>query len=324
MGDLRRSHDHSAQTIRNPFVQQAESFETTAGFLQELGQNFGAFQNLECVELKNVLMDMDHHGTGRVLLRDFYSGFKEAGWLFTESVDSLRKLGAVDETDPKKISVVIPNYMISQSNCLTSSGFYAVCCTNECEGLMRHVERDLVAPSASPERIAEVISNLPSDTVDAPRNLSTALLSRLQEIANFHGGLVPLYGRLFSQWMHHVYPRECPFPHVTGTTAPLSPSQWLKEKKEKKEKNKRALKASNSEMQEYVDMDSAEGLDDVIELPWTGEEELVVDYVPSSRVPVVIRGVVAVLMIASVAAPLFKAVKAVVKPSGDKGDKCLV
>merc|ERR1712085_112861 len=303
---LRLGHDHSAQTIRNPFVQQAESFETTAGFLEKLGQQFGAFQNLECVELKNVLMDMDHHGSGRVLLRDFYSGFKQAGWMFTESLEYLRKLGAVDETDPKKTSVVIPNYMISQSNCLTSSGFYAVCCTNECEGLMRHVERDLASPSASPQRIAEVISKLPSDTVDAPRNLSTALLGRLQEIANFHGGLVPLYGRLFSQWTHHVYPRECPFPHVSGTTAPLSPSQWLKEK------NKRALEASKSEMQEYVDMDSVEGLDDVIELPWTGEEELVVDYVSSSRLPVVIRGVVAISMIASVAAPLLKAVKAAV------------
>merc|ERR1712194_561077 len=162
-------------------------------------------------------------------------------------------------------SVVIPNYMISQSNCLTSSGFYAVCCTNECEGLMRHVERDLAAPSASPDRIAEVISNLPSDTVDAPRNLSTALLGRLQDIANFHGGLVQLYGLLFSQWMHHVYPRECPFPHVSGATAPLSPSRWLKEK------NKRTLEASKDEMRDYVNMESVEGLDDVIELPWTGE-----------------------------------------------------
>merc|ERR1712194_371698 len=316
--DLRRSHDHLAQAVRNPFVQQAETFETTAGFLQELGQKFGAFQNLECVELKSVLMDMDHHGTGRVLLRDFYSGFKGADWLFRESVDYLRKLGALDDTDPNKMHVVIPNYMSSQTNCLTSSGFYAVCCTNECEGLMRHVERDLAAPSASPDRIAEVISNLPSDTVDAPRNLSTALLGRLQDIANFHGGLVQLYGLLFSQWMHHVYPRECPFPHVSGTTAPFTPSQWLEQKK------KPTLQASKSEMQEYVDMDSVEGLDDVIELPWTGEEELVVDYVSSSRLPVVIRGVVAISMIASVAAPLLKAVKAAVKPSGDKNDKCLV
>merc|ERR1712085_234039 len=87
--DLRLGHDHLAQAVRNPFVQQAESFETTAGFLEKLGQQFGAFQNLECVELKNVLMDMDHHGSGRVLLRDFYSGFKQAGWMFTESLEYL-------------------------------------------------------------------------------------------------------------------------------------------------------------------------------------------------------------------------------------------
>merc|ERR1712194_808283 len=78
-------------------------------------------------------------------------------------------------------------------------------------------------------------------------------------------------------------------------------------------------------MQEYVDMDFAEGLDDVIELPWTGEEEPVSEYPPSSRMLVVTRAVFAISMIASVAAPLFKAVNAVVKPSGDRRQmSCLI
>merc|ERR1712085_117007 len=170
------------------------------------------------------LVEMDHQGTGRVLLRDFYSGFQhDPLHLFAESVDYLRNLGALDDRDPTRVSVVIPNYIISKTNCLSASGFYSICCFNECEGLTRNLEIVIAAPSGTPARIAEVISSLPSDTVDAPRNLSSALLGRLDEIAKHHGGEVPLYGRLFSQFMHHAFPRECPFPHVSGTTAPLSP-----------------------------------------------------------------------------------------------------
>merc|ERR1712194_910356 len=213
-------------------------------------------------------------------------------------------------------SVVIPNYMSSQTNCLTSSGFYAVCCTNECEGLMRHVERDLAAPSASPDRIAEVISNLPSDTVDAPRNLSTALLGRLQDIANFHGGLVQLYGLLFSQWMHHVYPRECPFPHVSGMTTPLSPAQW-------KEQSGQSNVVSAEDVGVYMGMEHEEAL--IEELPWTAVEELVAEVRPSSAscVPAVVRGVIALAGIASIASSLVRAVK-VVGQSSDKVEKFMV
>merc|ERR1719221_2229657 len=42
------------------------------------------------------------------------------------------------------------------------------------------------------------------------------------------GGLVPLHGRLFMQWMHHAYPRECPYPHAAGTTTPVTQDEWLR------------------------------------------------------------------------------------------------
>merc|ERR1719210_1097048 len=100
-------------------------------------------------------------------------------------------------------------------NCLSASEFYASCCMNECDGILERSESRVAAPSAEPARIAEIVSSLPSDTVDAPRNLSAALLARLDEIALTHGR-VSLHGRLFAQWMHHAYPRECPFPHASG------------------------------------------------------------------------------------------------------------
>merc|ERR1719413_151443 len=203
------------------------TFDKSVRLVEELGHHFGSFQNLECQALKGRLVEMEHEGTGRVRLSRFYAGGASGDWTFAESVDYLRNLGVLDETDP---SSVISNYVTSQTNCLTASGFYSVCCFDECEGLLRHLERELAAPSAGPERIAELVTAMHSDTIDAPRNLSVALLGRLGDISRQHHGLVPLHGRLFAQWMHHAYPRECPFPHVAGTTSPMSPDEWMAHK----------------------------------------------------------------------------------------------
>merc|ERR1719251_292595 len=92
---------------------------------------------------------------------------------------------------------------------------------------MSQLERDVAAPSASAARIAELGGKLSSDTIDAPRNLSMSLLSRLGEIADHHDGQVPLHGRLFAQWMHHAFPLECPYPHVVGTTSSLTPDEFM-------------------------------------------------------------------------------------------------
>merc|ERR1719277_492235 len=94
---------------------------------------------------------------------------------------------------------------------------------------MGHLERNVAGPTAEPNQIVELVSSLPSDTMATPRNLSAALLRRLNEVAAHHSGRVPLHGRLFAQWMHHAYPRECPFPHEAGTTNPQTPDEWMRE-----------------------------------------------------------------------------------------------
>merc|ERR1712194_510144 len=135
--------------VRNPFLQQSHSFDTSAALVAALSQNFGKYQNLECMSLKGRLVDMDQHGTGRVLLRDFYDGYENNPLHhFAESVDYLRNVGALDETDPQRLSVMIPNYLMGKANCFSQSGFYATCCSNECEGLLRHVEDSLASASA--------------------------------------------------------------------------------------------------------------------------------------------------------------------------------
>merc|ERR550514_914447 len=112
---------------------------------------------------------------------------------------------------------------------------------------MSHLEKDIDAPEAEPNRIAAIVAGLPSSTVEAPRTLSPALLGRLDDAAAHHGGTVQLHGRLFGQWMHHAFPRECPFPHVSGATNPQTPDEWMSAE------GKESF-ASQEEMRRYADL----------------------------------------------------------------------
>jgi len=198
------------------------SFNTTSQIVEEIGERYGKWQDQECKDLKRALVQLEDAGTGRVKLADFYGKGLDGAWQFTESVEYLRQLGALDESDPSQKSVIISNYINAPSNCLASASMYSVCCLNECEALLGQVEREVAGPEATPERLVAIAERLPSATVTAPRTLSESLIGLLKEVASHHGGQVPLHGRLFAQWMHHVYPRECPYPHEVGTTKPAT------------------------------------------------------------------------------------------------------
>merc|ERR1740121_3223966 len=103
---------------------------------------------------------------------------------------------------------------------------------------------------APAERIAELVANLPSESVSAPRELPAQLLARLGEIAAHHGGEVPLHGRLFAQWMHHAYPLECMYPHESGTALPQTAEEWMERTGEQTQE------ASAEEMQRQVEADT--------------------------------------------------------------------
>jgi len=198
------------------------SFAMLVKVAETVGEQFGKFQDAECQGLKAALVKKEDRQTGRVRLSDFY---KEAldgadgAWQFQESIAYLRQLGALDESNSDEPRVMIPNYLSSQTNCIASSDYYSVCCLSECEDLLGHLEKDIAAPEATATRIVGLISALSSSSVSAPRVLSETLLSRLHKIGQEHGGLVQLHSRLFAQWMHHAYPRECPYPHLSGTTS---------------------------------------------------------------------------------------------------------
>jgi hypothetical protein len=151
---------------------------------------------------------------------------------------------------------------------------------NECEGLLGHLERQLGRPDAAPEDLAALVADLPSATVPRGRVLSTWLMERLADVAAHHSGTVPLHGRLFAQWLHYAYPRECPYPHVAGTTSPFRFNIEAEGEEEE------ALFVTAGEALEYIAQAAALPKGPNVEggtgetTMWTMDEELVVCRAP--------------------------------------------
>lgn len=175
-------------------------------------------------------MAMDTHSTGRVPLAKFYNTAISSDWRFGESEAYLRELGALDESSSwLGAQVIIPNYLQAASNCIVSTTHYLVCCEAECETLMGEIEVAIQASEALPETILGVVGKMTSQTTldhDEPAHLDGNMVEQLNKVAKSHGGMVPLHGRLFAQWLHYVFPHECPFPHKTGSVSSVSPNEY--------------------------------------------------------------------------------------------------
>jgi len=297
--DMFQDLDYEQRDRRNPFVEQNKTFSEAVLLAQEFGHRFGKFQELECRGLQNTLLSKDTTATGRVLLADFYSFKGTMGEMFEEGPAYLRNLGALDETDKSRPRVIITNYITSQSNCIGFSPFYSVCCSNQCHGLVGQLEREIGAPSAPPARIAEVVAQLRSETVDAPRILPDRLLARLEDIAEFNDGAVPLHGRLFAQWMHHAYPRECPYPRTANAERPMNAYEWVGAGK--------PFTVTEKQKILYRKMAKGRSSDAPEELPWEAEELLVNDDRWTSAS---LQTVMAALALISFAVPLVRAAAA--------------
>jgi hypothetical protein len=272
--------------------QVAITFPVVLRIVETLTQRYGAYQNEECRLMSKALSAKERRGTGRMRLRDFYG----AGWQFTETKEYLRELGALDERFRKAEGpwVVIPNYVVSVTNCLASSGVYSVCCMDPCEEILRHLELRVGEPTANPDDLVNLVSTTSSDTIQAPRGLSLSLVNHLNEIAETHNGRVPLHGRLFAQWLHHAYPRECVYPVLSGTTQPLSAEDWMLAR------NGTAASISDADLRVLLAEDEAVHVKDLVDgdmeetLPWDAQEELVFHHAKPSiqhEVHVVLRGV---------------------------------
>merc|ERR1719316_1907199 len=142
---------------------------------------------------------------------------------------------------------------------------HTYCCKDECGALVFEVERGISAPLGAVGDIARIVSQISSDTVEAPRNLTSELMSKLDSVASRHGGRIPLHGRLFAQWMHHAFPNECPHPHVSGTTAPKTTVAF--------KKSGGMVKVTAEERAKYIAAHQETKEDQAKILFWSEEEE---------------------------------------------------
>jgi hypothetical protein len=203
------------------------SFAVISSIVKEIVDTFGKFHGKQCQGLKESLQGLERKGSsGCVRLPDFYEkGLKaDSNWLMVESPEYLRHIGVLDETDVRNPRLLSANYINSPTNCLQPTGYYLVCCHNECDDILGLLEKSLAKPSATPDEIMAALANNDLDAAwKRAGKITPAIRFRLEEVAEFNSGQVPIHGRLFAQWLHHVFPRECPYPHLAGTSKP----QWI-------------------------------------------------------------------------------------------------
>jgi len=268
------SYDYEVKDVVNPFVERQFSFEVASHIVDDLAQSYGRWQQEECRRMKDDLMALDEDGSGRIPLSIFYMKSNKREYQFTESVEYLRQIGAVDDTWKREPRVRIANYVTGPSNCIAASRFYSVCCLNECDGVLNELEGSIRAPSASPERILKLVNSVASSSMTVPREVTSDLKAKLKQIAERHGGEVPLHGRLFAQWLHFAFPHECPFPIVSEDGSELSAHHWLGGKATASVETRVSHVESVSTGENTSARETEEAAELVADIEWSEEEVL--------------------------------------------------
>jgi len=183
------------------------TFSETMSAAKEVMDKFESVSAQDCQGIKRDLTAMPKGVTGRVLLSDLHKRALEGSMLFAESTEYLATLGALDDSEPGAVSVLVPNYVYSPSNCLGTTSFFDMCCPNECEVIMERLEMHLHKPYATPPEVESIV-----DSIRAVSPLSEASLQELDNLVRTRGGNLPLHGYHFAQWLHQAFPSECPRP----------------------------------------------------------------------------------------------------------------
>jgi len=267
---------HESQQSASPDLKEY-SFSDVERILEIVSASMGRrVDEGNCQDIEDRLVAIEETpGTGRVRLSDFYSSHLNNGnWQFQERPEYLRQLGVLDESDPSLPRIIIPNYLIMQANCLNVSTYYDLCCIDLCEDLLDKIEDDIKGPQAAPSDIIRIVTSMDSAYVSAGRTLSRALVKKLNEVAEYHGGQVPIHGRLFSQWMHFAYPNECPYPHLFGTTKLLTDTEWFAETGMRSWATQPEMQAWINSTQRHVGPITCDDWEEGMCM-WAAEEELV-------------------------------------------------
>jgi len=221
-----RVHGSGLKEAWNP-LRPLFSFADAQAVVSGISAEFGRFWETQCEDLTQVFSDIDRRGTGRVSLSSFHAKALEGQRHFSESAEYLRHLGVLDESSVfHGPQVIASNYMQSANSCVITQKHFRVCCASPCQDLYSDLEAAIGAPEGAPEDILAIVSNLTYGLDDATPRITRKLKAQLQEIAQVNHGQIPLHGRLFAQWLHFVFPTECPFPHKSNSVIGLSPKEF--------------------------------------------------------------------------------------------------
>merc|ERR1719160_1166628 len=137
--------------------------------------------------MRDALVSLAPQGSGRVPLAKVVAA-KGGDHRAAELVDTLRQLGALDESVRSRPKVLVANYIASPSLCVPTMGNYEVCCLSECESLMNEIEEKIQASAAAPQQLLQLLGNMSSSSMDGNRQFQAPLVQKLNQIAARHGG----------------------------------------------------------------------------------------------------------------------------------------
>jgi len=216
--EFRRNHGFS-QSGRG-VLQRTFSFSDLHVVANSITKNFAWFYESDCTHMQDALIQIDTQRTGRIPLSKFYA----ASPFFAESEEYLSAQGVLDSSvSSREVQVIIPNYVQASSNCIVATAQYHICCPNLCERLLGELEVAVRSASATVEDILAAVDEMEEEHV----RIGGSLRLRLTEVSLRHGGQVRLHSRLFAQWLHYVFPHECPFPHTAGTVSQASAMEYM-------------------------------------------------------------------------------------------------
>lgn len=155
-------------------------------------------------DMEKTFQSLERGQRGRVKLHELRSA--DGGDLFRESVEYLRQLGALEG---EEFHVLMPNYMLGPSNCDGTTSFYDLCCPNACEVHKGHLERAMMA-----DPLGDHVSLITRAVGERLGDISSEMLQWLEQLAKEHDGRVLIHGRAFAEWLHNIFPRECPKPRA--------------------------------------------------------------------------------------------------------------
>lgn len=209
--DAVRNFDFSQQT--SGLGERKYSFHAASSIVEAMAHAYSRWQIEDCGYMREALESMDSAGAGTVPYESFRSYPATDIFVFSESQDQLRALDVLDESAPARPAVRISNYLLSESNCNPRGSYYVVCCMNPCTSIMSELEGHFKAPFVDPQPLLDFVSNLSSRwDFDQFKTHGEELRSRLWALSKLHEGKVPLHSRLFEQWLHFSFPRDCPHP----------------------------------------------------------------------------------------------------------------